>query len=196
MPLAHPYQRGWKRFFVLLEDLKHGPRAEFYEALLQKINTVEHCRDKSFKRKKYRKQRYVYKVKSQSLRDVGEYEWQVNRMGLTDEEKACFTRVETFSKKTWRTNIKYVFAEPWRYVLKVAPHIVTHSIAVDGELEQELAWIEGYIEHNDFWPRINLLTRGRRYRWKDEFNQPLKYINKLKNIPRYSQTKAYLDLET
>jgi hypothetical protein len=196
VPLEHPYQRGWKRFFVLREDLKLSPKAAFYEALLQKINTVEYSRDKSFKRKKFRKHRRVYSVKPQSLREFDAYEWQVNRMGLTDEDKACFTRVETFSTKTWRTNINYVFAEPWRYVLKVAPHLVTHRTQVDSELEQELAWIEGYIEHNDFGPRIYLLTRGRRYRWKDEFNERVKYINKLKNIPRYSPTAAYLDLET
>lgn len=196
VPLEHPYQRGWKRFFVLREDMRHGPRAEFYTALLDKINTVEYSGDKSFKRKKRRKQRYVYKVKPQLTQEFDGYKWYANRMGLTDEEKTCFTRVETFSFKNRRTDIKYVFAEPWRYVLKVMPHIVTHKIQVDSELEQEMAWIDRYIEHRDFGPRINLLTRGRRYRWKDEFNQPLKYINKLKNTPRYSQTEAYLDLET
>jgi hypothetical protein len=36
VPLVHPYQRGWKRLFVLQDDIKRGPLAEFYEALLKK----------------------------------------------------------------------------------------------------------------------------------------------------------------
>jgi len=27
VPLEHPYQRGWKRFFVLRDDMKRGPLA-------------------------------------------------------------------------------------------------------------------------------------------------------------------------
>jgi hypothetical protein len=71
--LEHPYQRGWKRFFVLRDDVKHSPRKDFYEALLPKINTVEYHRDRSFKRKKRRKQRYVYQVKAQMLRELSQH---------------------------------------------------------------------------------------------------------------------------
>ncbi|WCT13519.1 hypothetical protein [Mucilaginibacter jinjuensis] len=194
VPLEHPYQRGWKRFFVLRDDIKRGPQADFYEALLTKINTVEYHHDKSFKRKKRRKGRNVYVIKQQLLREFGEYSWQVNRMQLTEDEKACFTRVE-FINPYRRLDVKYVITEPWRYLLKVAPYMVTHIKLMDVDIERELSYINDHIDNHHLAPRINCLTRGRSYRWKDRFNEPAKYINKLKNIPRYSSITTYLELE-
>jgi hypothetical protein len=196
VPLEHPYQRGWKRFFVLRDDVKHSPRKGFYEALLIKINTVEYHRDKAFKRKKRRKQRYVYHVKAQMLRELSQYSWDMNTTNLAEEERVCFTRVETFDVKTYRSDVKYVFTEPWRYVLKVMPHMVTHTKLIDVDIERELSYIDNHIDNHNLAPRIDRLTRGRRYRWKDEFNERVKYINKFKNIPRYSPKEAYLELET
>ncbi|MES2276517.1 MAG: hypothetical protein V4592_10880 [Bacteroidota bacterium] len=196
LALEHPYQSGWKRFFVLRDDIKRVPKAAFYEALLAKVNTVEYHHDKSFKRKKRRKGRNVYVVKQQLLREFYPYGWQFNRMKLTEEEQACFTRVDTYDVKTRRLDVKYVITEPWRYVLKVVPYIITHTRPLDLDIERELAYIDVHIDNHQLDPRINTLTRGRRYRWKDEFNERAKYINKFKNISRYSPKEVYLELET
>jgi hypothetical protein len=195
-PLEVPYQRGWKRLFVLRDDVKRSPQGPFYETLLAKINTVEYYHDKSFKRKKRRKKRYGYEAKQQLLREFSLRCWQANRINLTADEKACFTCVETFDIKTRRADVKYVFTEPWRYVLKVVPHIVTHVKSMDAAIERELSFIDDHIDNHQLWPRMNLLTRGRSYRWKDRFNERAKYINKLKNTPRYTGKEAYLELET
>lgn len=193
--LERPYQRGWKRFFVLREDMKRDSRVEFYEELLGKINTVEYHHDKSFKRRKRRKARYGYVAKQQQLREFHQYSWEVNRMKLTEQEKCCFTRVETFDVKSRRIALKYVFAEPWRYVLKIVPHMVTHQKPVNSEIECELARIENHIDNYYLYYRIRRLTCGRSSR-KNRFYEPhLKYINKIKNIPRCSPKQAYLDLE-
>jgi len=196
VPLQEPYQSGWKRFFVLRDDVKLSPRAEFYTTLLGKINTVQYDRNEAFKRKKRRRSRYGYVQTKQSLKEFSAYCWSNNKMGLTEQEMACFTCVETFDIKTKRACVNYVFNEPWRYVLKIVPHIITQVKLPDRDIETELAWIDGHIDNNHLWPRINLLTRGRSYRWKDEFNERAKYINKFKNIPRYSPKEAYLELET
>jgi len=194
--LEEPYQRGWKRFFMLREDVKYGPRAEFYEALLTKINTVEYHHDRSFKKKKRRKGRYGYVVRKQMLRELDLYDWNSVKLDLSEQEKACFTRVETFSIKTRRLEIKYVVTEPWRYVLKVAPRMITHKKLKDSNIEKELAHIKNHIDNYDLAPRIDLLTRGRGYHWSGWYYEPAKYINKIKNIPRYSSKEAYLELET
>jgi hypothetical protein len=196
VPLELPYQRGWKRFFVLRDDIKHSPRSEFYEALLAKINTVEYHYDKSFKRKKRRKKRYGYEVMQQLLGEFYPYSWQVNRMNLTEQEKTCFTQVETFDVKTRRTEVKYVFTEPWRCVLKVMPHMITHTKLMDADIERELSYIKGHIDNHDLAPRIDLLTRGRGYRWNGWYCERAKYFNKFKNIPRYAGKEAYMELET
>jgi len=193
VPLEFPYQRGWKRLFVLRDDVKRGPKATFYETLLVKINTIQYHHDKTFKQKKRRKKRYGYQVRQQLLREFDAYCWQINRMNLTDEEKTCFTRVEAFDVKTRRVDIKYVITEPWRFVLKVMPHMVTHAKLMDADIERELAYIDHHIDNKHLMPRINLLTRGRSYRYKDHFDELPKYINKFKNIPEYMYEEAYLD---
>lgn len=196
VPLAHPYQRGWKRLFVLRDDIRRLPKADFYEALLQKINTVHYHHDRAFKLKKRRKRRYGYEVKKQELREIDAYEWDNNRLKLSQEERTCFTRVEFMNTTYRRMEIKYVITDPWRFMLKVMPHVLTRVKLHDEVLQQEIAAIDSYIDHHFFEPRIHRLTNGRRrYRWKNEYER-LKYINKLRNIPRYSQTEAYLDIET
>lgn len=195
VPLDHPYQRGWKRFFVLRDDVKRESKADFYEALLTKINTVEYHHHKSFKRKKRRHGRNTYGIKHQLLREFYEYSWQVNRMELSDEEKACFTRVEIINTSR-RLDIKYVVTEPWHYILKIAPNMVTHIKLTDVDIKRELSYIEDYIDSNHLSPRMNRLTHGRSYIWKNDFNERPRYINKLKNMPRYAGKEAYLELDT
>ena len=93
--------------------------------------------------------------------------------------------------------IKYVITDPWRFMLKVMPHIVTQVKLHDEVLQQEIDEVDSYIDHHFYEPRIHRLTNGRRrHHWKYDINERPKYINKLKNIPRYSQTEAYLDIET
>ncbi|MDZ7900020.1 MAG: hypothetical protein U5N85_18600 [Arcicella sp.] len=50
--LVPPIQRGWKRYFIVREDVRRSKMGVFYENLLQKINTVQHSADKTFKVKK------------------------------------------------------------------------------------------------------------------------------------------------
>jgi hypothetical protein len=194
VPLAQPYQRGWKRLFVLRDDIRLIPKAYFYEALLQKVNTVYYHHDRAFKFKKRRKAKYGYKDRKQELREINSYDWDYNRLKLSEEERTYFTRVEFMNITYRRMETKYVITDPWRFVLKVMPHIVTQVKLHNEVLQQEIAAIDSYIDHHFYEPRIHRLTNGRRrYGWKNE-NERLKYINKLKNIPRYSQTQAYLEI--
>jgi len=194
VPLENPYQRGWKRFFVLRADQTYSSMAEFYNNLLHKINTFEYHHDKSFKRKKRRRGRYGYEIKKQSLRELTPYLWQSSKLNLSEEEKACFFQVETYDIKTRKQEIKYVFSEPWRYTLKVAPHIVTHKKLFDSDIRQELDYIENHIEYGHLGGRIHVLTNGRKYNaWR--YYQTLAKYNMLKKIPKYRTKEAYNELD-
>jgi hypothetical protein len=195
VPLEKPYQRGWKRFFVLREDLKRSIEAAFYEELLLKINVTQYHYDKSFKQRKRRKRNW-YSRKEQTLTEFSSYLWNSEKLNLSEQEKACFTRVEIFDVKGRGYDIKYVLTKPWRYTLKIAPYMVTHIKLMDVDLERELSFIDNYIKSNKLQPRINLLIHGRSYHWSGWYYEPIKYINKLKNTPRYTSKEAYLDLET
>lgn len=191
--LEKPYQKGWKRYFVLREDFRAGTLAEFYTNLLAKINTVEYHYDKTFKKKKRRKGRYGYEIRKQNLRELSPYSWNCSRLNLSEQEKACFTQVETFDIKTRRQEIKYVITEPWRYVLKIAPHMITHKKMVDNDIERELDDIARYIRNYDLAPRIDRLIRGRgySYAWHTSL---IKYGARTKRIPQFQTADDYIDL--
>ncbi|WP_293304947.1 hypothetical protein [Pedobacter sp. UBA5917] len=194
VPLENPYQRGWKRFFVLRADIVHSPRAEFYNTLLQKINTFEYHHDKSFKRKKRRRGRYGYEIKRQSLRELTPYLWQSSKLNLSEQEKACFGQVETYDIKTRRPEIKYVFTEPWRYVLKIAPHMVTHKQLFDADIRQEIGYIDDHITRNNLNNRIHVLTNGRKRNAYKYYNSFAKY-GLIKKLPKYNTKEAYYELD-
>lgn len=52
IPLEKPCQKGWKRTFVLTAKEKRGPKADFFEALLSKINSPVYHYDETFRVKK------------------------------------------------------------------------------------------------------------------------------------------------
>jgi hypothetical protein len=194
MPLAHPYQKGWKRFFVLRKDVQQSAGAGFYQGVLDKINTLEYYHDKSFIQRIRKKGRYHYEVRPQTLRLIYEDEWFGNKLKLTDAEKLCFYRYKGFSEWHGRVIVNYLFAEPWRFVLAVKPHIIYEVKMIDEVLEQEIKAIDNHIENNCLKARIDRLTRGRgRRRWYAAFFDKPKYINKLKNKPMYLIQEEYMD---
>jgi len=186
IPLEHPYQRGWKRLYVLRDDVVKSPRAEFYQGILKKINNVRYHHDKSFKVRKRRKCRYYYVEKPQTLREITEREWQANSLKLSDVEKQCFYPKLEWDKNKYRMVATYVFIESWRFVLVVKPHIIYEVKMHDEVIEQELGEISNAIDKKLLGPRIHRLTSGRSYRyWSVKYFDKPKYINKLKNKPLY-----------
>jgi hypothetical protein len=196
VPLAEPYQRGWKRFFVLREDVKRCNDAVFYQGLLEKINTVQHSRDKAFKVKKRRKRRNEYEVKRQSLREFDISEWNSPKLALTEKEKSFFCRMEYWCGQSKYWKVRYVYTEPWRFVLQIKPHIITHVRLVDAQLEQESPRIENYIERNHLNPKILKLTNGRRSSWKKYTGTNPKYSHPFKNIPLHMILNSCLEEKT
>ncbi|MDB5013715.1 MAG: Uncharacterized protein JWQ25_1917, partial [Daejeonella sp.] len=190
--LENLYQRGLKRLFVLREDVQDSEKNEFYQTLLDKINTVRYHHDKNFKKRKRRKVHYHYEEKPQMLREIDAYDWFQNKLNLTDAEKMCFYPKEEWSEMYRRMFTKYVFEETWRFVLVVKPHIIYEVKMVDEVLEQEIAAIDNYIINNHLWRKIRRLTNGRSYdRWGN--NDKPRYIYKLKNTPTYAYEDAYVE---
>ena len=165
VPLAEPYQKGWKRFFVLREDIRRSRDADFYQNLLDKINTVQYSRDKAFRNRKRRLRRYVYTVQPQALREIPVTEWNGPKLGLTEKEKLLFYRYERWSYEHAYWKIGYVFTQPWRFALRVRPHVITEQRMIDANLEAELQRLKNYIERNNLGGKIHKLTRSQRGRW-------------------------------
>jgi hypothetical protein len=188
VPLKEPYQKGWKRVFVLREDVRVSRYGAFYEQLLTKINTVVYSNDKRFRRyvRRRRQQKKVYEDIPQSLKQFHLHEWTSPKLKLTEGEKLQFHLEDRWSEQQKMWVQRYVINEPWRYVLKVRPHIITEAKLVDNLLEQEISELDNYICSHHLDGRIRKLTNGRREAWKDCRGEKEKYKSPFKNKPRHT----------
>ncbi|WP_121808072.1 hypothetical protein [Mucilaginibacter kameinonensis] len=194
IPLEKPYQKGWKREFVLTAKEKRGPKADFFEGLLSKINFPVYHYDETFQVKKKRRMTYEYLNQPQFLRDFSPYNWRLNKMLLTDEEKALFERKEIWHEQYREWAVRFVFTEPWRFELAIKPHFIYLVKLGDELLEQQIGEVHNRLRRDNLWPYINRIKRGNTYKyWKVIFSEQPKYINEFKNNPKYASKEAYLD---
>ncbi|MCD2425326.1 hypothetical protein LQ567_21260 [Niabella pedocola] len=171
-PLTPPFQRGWKRFFVLKEDVATDKQADFFEQLLKKINTTDYSWRKDFNIKKRKRGRKVYLAKEQHLQAPGE----------RDFKKHFSPQEQLFFYEQWRTQYGYrskhfVFSEPWRFSLVVQPNMIDRKRVTDPELESEMEQIEQYLGRRCYYRRLEKIKNGSlgyRYYW---------YYPKAKEVP-------------
>ena len=197
--LATPYQKGWERSFVLRDDIARSKEALFYKILLEKINTMQYSSEKSFKRRKKRKRKHVYVEKLQVVKEFSESEWRSPKLALTAKEKVHFYKRERWCSNCKRYKIHYVFNEPWRYVLRVKPNMVTHTKMVDAVLESEMDKLDNYLTRNFLrYTMIKLLDGEIKYsRWRkySDLNNPnpLDYKQIHTVMDEYYKEKEYLN---
>jgi hypothetical protein len=179
--LDPPVQRGWKRSFVLRPDVAASPHAAFFTALLEKANTTTFSHRKDFKIKRRRHGKKVYVDKPQRLRSFYNYEFV--KLKLMNKEKPYFK--EDWEYNLWNGELQrvYLFTEPWRFVLKVQPNMITKVPIIDPQLRSREKELDNYFERNKLYPRLFKLTRGKHpWRW-DSFTEKAKYAALLEIDP-------------
>lgn len=185
VPLEIPYQRGWERLFVLREDVKRDRRAAFYQNILDKINTRQWSHRKDFKHKKRSHGKKVYVVREQDLDSVSEYIF--NSRKFTDQERTCFYS-EVIQSGTLPFTV-YRFAEPWRFVLRVRPNMVTHVRMLNTEIEKRQAYLQNYFERRCLWPKLHKLRHGCNRWWGSRSHRV--YENPFLNKPLHVIVDEY-----
>lgn len=179
--LEKPYQQGWLRYFVLRDDVLRSPNADFFQNLLDKINTYQYSSIKSFSKKTRKNGKKVWLPTTQDLYLVPMHQFHCPNLGLTNDEKTYFSVVEQWSDSFDRMRQFYKFDDSWRFVLRIKPHIITHKKVLDTDLERKIKWIENQITNKHLRPKINKLTTGRsRYKGYDAAEKS-KYIDLNKN---------------
>ena len=163
--LNPPIMKGWKRFFVLRDDVARSKDTAFFEGILSKINTEKTSNRKDFKKKKKRFGRKNWIVRTQDLFQPTHSE--LIKLKFTDKELLLFN--ETFVKDKYRNGFvtKYVFKEPWRFILKIKVNWITKVRIVDRELENRNAEIEDYLDKTGKGNILNRLldnTYSKKYR--------------------------------
>lgn len=193
VPLENPYQQGWVRFFVVRDDVMRSKDGTFFQELLEKINTHMYSSTKSFvSRKKYRKSK-IQHLREQLLYAIPLSQWNSNELKLSDKEKSHFTATEKWSNCFKRYVVNYKFNEPWRYVLRIRPYMVTHRKALNADLESESARLENYIVSNNLRHRITKIKNGWvNYGYREEIIAA-KYANPIKNKNTNTLYQMYLD---
>jgi hypothetical protein len=180
--LNPPIQKGWKRYFVVREDVRRSKQGVFYENLLRKINTTQYSDTKEFKKSTKKCGRRIYEPRKQDLQVI--YLYELAKLKITPAELLCFdlkTKVKMINKRIVETYY-YEMAEPWRFVLRIRPNLIDKVKAHDNELEQRID--ELYAELFRDYANHRRLKKIRDFsydRWGDTEKE--KYSNPLKNKP-------------
>lgn len=181
-PLTPPIQRGWKRFFILKEEVATSKQADFFEQLLKKINTTNYSWKKDFTVRKRNRGRKIYVVKEQYL--LAPCEWDFKKLNFSPQEQLFFY-------EQWRTN-KYgyaskhfVFTEPWRFSLIIKPNIIDKKRITDPVLESSIDEIEQYLKRNFYNRRLGKIKDGRfgyrHYRYYPKSKERMFYEKKTRS---------------
>lgn len=177
--LDPPVMRGWKRYFVLREDVARGKHRGFFQQILEKINTVQVSDKKTFTAKRRKWGRKIEVAREQKLLMPDEH--QFRRMNFSEREKQFFYEF-TDRGHRGKTVKRFAFVEPWRFVLRVRPNLITKTRIRDEAIEQRLQEIKEYLVQNDLEGTLDHLLFGRqRYRWKTDDRLKEKY--RFKQMP-------------
>lgn len=175
--LSPPIKRGFKRYFIVRHDVAIGKDGAFFETLLTKINTVQFSHRRDFKRKKRRKGKKILVERPQAVKELRPYE--LKKLGITEKEMHFFKEIqERVDNITYK---KFVFTEPWRYLLKVSPNFITHLQRINPILEQQAADINNYLTSRHLTHKLfkfkNGSCKNRRFWEKGEKNKYLPFTD-------------------
>lgn len=166
IPLDKPYQRGFVRFFVVREDVMRSKDGDFFEGILKKINTYMYSESRRFLKKKRKFGRRIYVERVQKLQYISSYSWNDPKLGLTARERQHFLRQEEYCPARKSYVPYYEFIEPWRFILRIRPNMITHYKPVDFELEKECAELDDYLWQHKIVGIINKTMFGKSSSWK------------------------------
>jgi hypothetical protein len=167
VPLETPYQKGFVRFFVVRDDVKRSKDGDFFEGILNKINTKMYSETRKFLKKKRKFGRRIYVEREQKLVQLSAHQWNDPKLGLTTREKQYFLKREEYNHFRKRENIYYEFIESWRFVLRVNPNLITHYKPLHSDLEKEIDEVDSYLSQHKIVGLVNKKINGESGNWKE-----------------------------
>ena len=162
-----PVQRGWKRHFVLRDDIARSKDSVFFQGILDKINTTDYSNRKDFKIKHRDKGKKVYALKPQRLRNLKEVNFK--KVSFTEKELNFFEEQDVLDWTGKKFYKALVFVQAWHFVLRIKPNIITKTRVRDEAIESRLAEINNHLERRNLRPMLtNMQGRSYRGRWRKE----------------------------
>ncbi|ASK31044.1 hypothetical protein CEY12_13420 [Chryseobacterium sp. T16E-39] len=166
IPLREPYQKGFVRFFVVREDVKRSRDGDFFEGILKKINTYSYSESRKFLKKKRKFGRRIYVPREQKLGRLSPYQWNSPKLGLTLRERQYFLKRENYCPVRKSTEVYYEFIEPWRFILRIRPNMITHYKPLDLELEKEYDALGSYLDQHKIKGIVLKKIYGKSCKWR------------------------------
>ena len=185
VPLPEPYKKGFMRFFVLREDIARSKNADFFNQILEKINTYQYAENRKFQKKKRKRGKRIYVPREQKLQKIIEWQFpKYKKLEFSEKEQVFFVKTEEYNPHRKVFETYYEFRDPWRFVLRIRPNMITHYRPLDLDLERELAALDMFLDNYKVRGIIKKKIVGRSYAWKDvekkKGKEKYKY-NSLKN---------------
>jgi hypothetical protein len=185
--LDEPYQKGWNRLFVLKPEIARSDKAEFYQGILYKINQVQYHYDKSFKKPKRKGRWHKYYFDDlPKLQRIEERYWQTGKTILTDEQCACFQKVQYWDETHYRWDYYREFIFPEVFEIAVLPNMITTVKIGDVILKQRESFIGDYLYTGKPAFRLAKLRGGYYKYWRSWYYiEKKKYVHPFKNKPQW-----------
>lgn len=168
LPLEKPYQKGFVRYFVLRDDVLYSKEAAFFKEILLIINSYMFSDTRKFQKRKRKFGKKIYVDRIQKTKEIDLYHWLDPKLELSDRHRQYFRKVEEYCPYTKRYKTYYQFIEPWRFVLRIRPNIITHYKPIVAELEREIAEISHYLDQYKIQGIARKKIFGGNYSWKSK----------------------------
>ena len=164
--LKNPYQKGFVRFFKVRDDVKRSKDGNFFEGILNKINTKMYSENRKFLKKKRKFGRRIYVNREQKLIQLSTFQWNHPKLGLSIREKQYFLKREEYNPFRKCYSVYYEFIEPWRFILSVKPNIITHYKPLNSDLEKEIDRLDSFLNQHKIAGLVNKKIHGKSGNWK------------------------------
>lgn len=187
--LEKPIQKGYKRQFELKEDVRREKDADFFQRILNKINTIQYSRDKQFKKVRSRRlSKYKYRKRNNpSLLDLTEKQFK----NLEEREKIYFYPIEIYypNTKLWVTRFRFVM--PWLFEMRIRPNLFTKVQKRNWEAEQREKEIESLLFTKRRFTKTDKTRKVYSWYLKDEWYYRPPMENPLRNKPLHEVMEEY-----
>lgn len=164
--LEKPVRSGYKRYFVLREDVAKSREAHIYRGLLKYVQHTIYSRDKKFLYKDYKTKKMLPMQHLPMAIDHKTWNKILAEGLLTPRQKGMFVQTwkQTNPKNPKVGYYQWVFQKDWVFTSKTEPHYKTHSLLLDPQLESEMMEVTNKIERNNLWPKIDKVLGVSSYR--------------------------------
>ena len=192
VPLDKPVQRGFKKEFVLRDDIARRSDAHDLRRILGEINMTVYCKDETFRTKKWHNKQsedIPHRLKAISPHRWNALDWPkhyATKWFYFSPSIVVYGYAGTsYTIKGWRFYYDYMFTS------KISPNFATHSKQVCPEIEREISEIKQYFTQHNGWARLNHLQGHSNPYWSVEPKE--KMIDEILREEMTNYEDNYLD---